>query len=149
VPIPYGLKSPSDSFYRADGGTLPSQIRIYAAPTTTASVGIAICVGPMQAGANLPRPVADLGGNCIVTAVPAASFECEDDTDMRPDGSDSLSQDRADIASMGTCTSQSIQAYHASADPKPTVSPFQRASPSDYDTRDELGDYMTDLVPDT
>lgn len=70
VPIPWGLKGPRDGFLRPSGGTRSSWIRIYAAPTLTSQLGIAICLGSYQAGMNLPSPFSDIGGNCIVTAVP-------------------------------------------------------------------------------
>ncbi len=70
VPIPWGLKGPRDGFLRPSGGTRSSWIRIYAAPTLTSQLGIAICLGSYQAGMSLPSPFSDIGGNCIVTAVP-------------------------------------------------------------------------------
>lgn len=69
IPMPRGLKSSSDQFLRAPGGVYPSMIRIYAAPTLTAQLGIAVCMGPYAAGISLPSPLSDIGGNCIVTAV--------------------------------------------------------------------------------
>jgi len=44
-------------------------IRIYAMPTLTAQLGLAICMGPYSAGINLPSPLSDIAGNCIVTSV--------------------------------------------------------------------------------
>lgn len=70
VPIPWGLKGPRDGFLRPSGGTRSSWIRIYAAPTLTSQLGLAICLGSYQAGMNLPSPFSDIGGNCIVTAIP-------------------------------------------------------------------------------
>ena len=70
IPIPWGLKGPGDGFLRAPGGSYPSRIRIYAAPTLTAQVGLAICFGPYSVGTKLPSPFADIGGNCIVTSFP-------------------------------------------------------------------------------
>ena len=43
-------------------------IRIYAAPTTTAQLGLAICGGPQKAALAIESPYADLGGNCVVTS---------------------------------------------------------------------------------
>jgi hypothetical protein len=43
-------------------------IRIYAAPTLTAQMGLAICGGPYSVGSAVPSPYADLGGNCVVTS---------------------------------------------------------------------------------
>jgi hypothetical protein len=44
-------------------------IRIYAMPTLTAQLGLAICGGPYSIGKAIPSPFADLGGNCIVASV--------------------------------------------------------------------------------
>lgn len=70
IPIPWGLKWPWDGFLRVWGGTYPSMIRIYAAPTLTAQMGLAICLWNYNAGINLPSPFSDIGGNCIVTSMP-------------------------------------------------------------------------------
>lgn len=70
VPIPWGLKGPRDGFLRPSGGTRSSWIRIYAAPTLTSQLGLAICLGSYQAWMNLPSPFSDIWGNCIVTAMP-------------------------------------------------------------------------------
>ena len=43
-------------------------IRIYAAPTLTAQMGLAICGGAYSVGSAVPSPYADLGGNCVVTS---------------------------------------------------------------------------------
>ena len=71
IPIPRWLKSPSDDFLRVGWwfSGYPSMIRIYAAPTLTAQLWIAICVWPQKVWINLPSPVADIWWNCIVTAV--------------------------------------------------------------------------------
>lgn len=71
IPIPRWLKSPSDDFLRVGWwfSGYPSIIRIYAAPTLTAQLWIAICVWPQKVWINLPSPVADIWWNCIVTAV--------------------------------------------------------------------------------
>ena len=69
IPMPRGLKGPWDQFLRAPWGSYPSMIRIYAMPTLTAQLGLAICMGPYSAGINLPSPLSDIAGNCIVTSV--------------------------------------------------------------------------------
>ena len=70
LPIPWGLKSPSDWFLWLGWGTYPSMIRIYVAPTLTAQLGFAICFWPHTIGKNLPSPFADIWGNCIVMSMP-------------------------------------------------------------------------------
>ncbi len=66
---PVGFSSaPSDSFWWVPGGTYPSMIRIYAAPTLTAQMGLAVCFGPQGAALTIPPPFRDLGGNCVVFA---------------------------------------------------------------------------------
>jgi hypothetical protein len=44
-------------------------IRIYVAPTLTAQIGVAICLGAYITGKGIPSPLADIGGNCIVMAI--------------------------------------------------------------------------------
>ncbi|HBB03409.1 TPA: hypothetical protein DCZ39_00685 [Patescibacteria group bacterium] len=44
--------------------------RLYIAPTLTLGLGIAMCFGPYTVGKALPKPFRDLGGNCVVFAVP-------------------------------------------------------------------------------
>ena len=70
IPIPWGLKWPGDGFLWAWWGVYPSQIRIYAAPTLTAQLWLAICMWPYSAGISMPSPLSDIGGNCIVTSMP-------------------------------------------------------------------------------
>lgn len=104
IPIPWGLKGPSDQFLRAPNGTYPSLIRIYAAPTLTAQMGIAICMGPQSAGMSIPSPFADLGGNCIVTAV---SLPCKGSSNGNnsEENSDELFAWTADYGNTNPCTS--------------------------------------------
>ena len=52
------------------GGTRPSRFRLYMAPTLTLGLGMAMCFGPYTVGSALPKPFRDLGGNCIVFALP-------------------------------------------------------------------------------
>jgi hypothetical protein len=89
IPIPWWLKSGADDFLRAPWGTYPSMIRIYAAPTLTAQLWIAICVWPQKAWLNLPSPIADIWCNCIVTAVglpcPSWGWGLSDDDDWNWD----------------------------------------------------------------
>ena len=70
IPImfPWGQKGPWDEFLWAWWWAHPSLIRIYAAPTTTAQLGLAICGGPQKAALAMESPYADLGGNCVVTS---------------------------------------------------------------------------------
>ena len=51
-------------------GIYPSVFRLYVAPTLTLGLGIAMCFGPYATSVILPKPFRDLGGNCIVFAVP-------------------------------------------------------------------------------
>ena len=69
LPFPWWMKWPWDGFIWMPWWTYPSFIRIYAAPTLTAQLWIAICVGPYVVWKALPSPFADLGGNCIVFAI--------------------------------------------------------------------------------
>ena len=73
VPFPRWLLGPGDNFgyfgLPPRGWIYPSQIRIYASPTLTQKMGVAICLGPYGADLSLPAPVGDISGNCIVTAI--------------------------------------------------------------------------------
>ena len=70
IPIPLWQKSwGPDELLRLPWGTYPSRLRIYAAPTLTAQLWIAICAGVQKVWMALPSPVSDIWGNCIVTAV--------------------------------------------------------------------------------
>ena len=68
IPFPWGQKGPWDGFLWVWWWIYPSMIRIYAAPTLTAQMGLAICGGPYSVGSAVPSPYADLGGNCVVTS---------------------------------------------------------------------------------
>ena len=69
VPIPWWLKWPGDWFLWPSNWAYPSFIRIYAAPTLTAQLWIAVCMWPYAVWAALKSPFADVGGNCVVFAV--------------------------------------------------------------------------------
>jgi len=70
IPIPWWLKQPaSDGFLWPWGWAYPSFIRIYAAPTLTAQLWVAICMWPYAAWAAIPSPFSDIWGNCVVFAV--------------------------------------------------------------------------------
>ena len=80
VVMPWGLKHPlQDTFYWPTGGQYPSFVRIYAAPTLTMQLGIAICIGQMDTALRLPKPFADVTGNCFVTKVPLPVAGCQED----------------------------------------------------------------------
>ncbi len=81
IPIPWGLKGPGDGFLWAPGGTYPSLIRIYVAPTLTAQLGLAICFWPYSIGNNLVSPFSDIGGNCIVLSMPLPCGKKKQKTD--------------------------------------------------------------------
>ncbi len=70
IPIPWGLKnSATDWFLWAGGWKYPSFVRIYAAPTLTAQLWIAICMWKYMDEHIFPSPLADVAWNCIVFAV--------------------------------------------------------------------------------
>ena len=69
IPIPWWQKWPGDEFLWAPGGTFPSFIRIYAAPTLTAQLWIAVCMSPEAIWSHIPSPISDIAGNCVVFAV--------------------------------------------------------------------------------
>ena len=71
LPIPYMPTWPMDSFLWVKSPWWPwsSFIRIYAAPTLTAQLWIAVCMWPYPVWAALPSPFADLWWNCVVFAV--------------------------------------------------------------------------------
>ena len=69
IPFPWWLKSPQDGFLWAGGWSYPSFIRIYAAPTLTAQLWVAICMWPYMSEHIFPSPLADIAGNCVVFAI--------------------------------------------------------------------------------
>ena len=69
IPIPWWQKWPWDDFLWVWWWTYPSFIRIYAAPTLTAQLWLAICLWPYSVWKAIPSPFADLWGNCIVFAI--------------------------------------------------------------------------------
>lgn len=69
IPFPYWLKSPKDGFLWPGWWVYPSLIRIYAAPTLTAQLWIAICMWPYMSEHIFPSPLSDVAGNCVVFAV--------------------------------------------------------------------------------
>ena len=77
IPIPWWLKWAGDEFLWVPWWSYPSFIRIYAAPTLTAQLWLAICLWPYSVWSAIPSPFADLGGNCIVFAIKP---QCKNDT---------------------------------------------------------------------
>lgn len=75
--IPIWPPSPSGAW--GIFGWSTSQFRLYIAPTMTLGLGIAICVWPYSLGVKLPKPIRDIGGNCIVFAIPWAMLPCNSD----------------------------------------------------------------------
>ncbi len=69
IPFPWWQKSSLDDFLWAGWWVYPSFIRIYAAPTLTAQLWIAICMSPSAVWSKIPSPISDIAGNCVVFAV--------------------------------------------------------------------------------
>ena len=86
IPFPRGQKGPWDEFLWVGWWIYPSLIRIYAAPTLTAQLGLAICAGPQKLALAMKSPFADLGGNCIVTAFSLPCWDWEGDGNSNGDG---------------------------------------------------------------
>ena len=86
IPFPRGQKGPWDEFLWVGWWIYPSLIRIYAAPTLTAQLGLAICAGPQKLALAMKSPFADLGGNCIVTAFSLPCWDWEGDGNSSGDG---------------------------------------------------------------
>ena len=85
VPIPWWLKlEEQDDFIWMGWWSYPSFIRIYAAPTLTAQLWIAICLGTYMDENIFPSPLADVAGNCIVFAVKPQCKSGDDDWDSEP-----------------------------------------------------------------
>ena len=64
-------KSELDDFIWVPGWNpaYTSWIRIYAAPTLTNQLGIAICISPERIFKKIPSPLSDVAWNCIVFAI--------------------------------------------------------------------------------
>ena len=69
IPIPWWMKWDWDWFIWIPWWSWQSMIRIYAAPTLTAQLGIAVCMWPYSVWAALKSPFSDIWGNCVVFAV--------------------------------------------------------------------------------
>mgnify|MGYP002853791363 CR=1 FL=1 len=86
VPIPWWQKFDGgdawDKFFWPLGWwNYPSLIRIYAAPTLTAQLWLAICIGPYATSLALPSPVWDVAWNCIVFAIKPQCTKSEEGRD--------------------------------------------------------------------
>lgn len=82
-PMVNWLKSPADSFLWAPWWVYPSMIRIYAAPTLTSQLWIAVCMSPDRIWRNIPSPISDIAGNCVVFAVkPKCKAKDNDNSDL-------------------------------------------------------------------
>ena len=80
IPFPWWLKWSTDEFIWAPWWAYPSMIRIYAAPTLTAQLWIAICMSPEAIWSKIPSPISDIAGNCVVFAVaPQCNWWWDDD----------------------------------------------------------------------
>ncbi len=69
IPFPWWEKSSADDFLWLGWWIYPSFIRIYAAPTLTAQLWIAVCMSPSAIWSKIPSPISDIAGNCVVFAV--------------------------------------------------------------------------------
>ncbi len=80
-PMPNAMKSALDSFLWVPWWEYPSMIRIYAAPTLTSQLWIAVCVSPDKIWKNVPSPISDIMWNCVVFAVKPNCKAKDDDSD--------------------------------------------------------------------
>jgi hypothetical protein len=85
IPFPWWLKSPKDGFLWVGGWVYPSFIRIYAAPTLTAQLWIAICMWPYMDEHIFPSPLSDIAGNCVVFAIKPQCKGWSDSTAKKKD----------------------------------------------------------------
>lgn len=123
IPFPRGQKWPGDSFYRAWWGVYPSMIRIYLAPTLTLQLWVAVCLWPMGVGINLPKPFANIAGNCIVTKIPLPIAGCSDTSPWGAGGDEdenAYGDDWVDQASMGSCNDVAFAATQGNSTSKTT-----------------------------
>lgn len=126
IPFPRGQKGATDEFLWVWGGAYPSMIRIYAAPTLTAQLGIAICLGPQTLGSKIPSPFADLGGNCIVTSV---ALPCGDnENNWESDWAEELEPRVKAYKDLGSCTSDSQNSPFVSHQNNNTAITFEKSS---------------------
>ena len=83
VPFPCWLKqSSTDDFLRVPWWEYPSFIRIYAAPTMTAQLWVAICMWPYMDENILPSPLSDVAWNCIIFTIKP---QCNGDGNQSPE----------------------------------------------------------------
>lgn len=77
-------------------------VRMYVAPTLTAQVGVAICMGPYAIGNAIPSPFSELGGNCIVTVIqPQCKSKGENNDENNPN--ETYNPRINDLAQGNTC----------------------------------------------
>lgn len=77
LPIPgifwLPVKGPTDGYFLGVQWWIlanSSLFRLYIVPTLTLGLGMAMCFWPYGVGVKLPKPFRDMGGNCIVFALP-------------------------------------------------------------------------------
>lgn len=86
-------------------------VRVYAVPTLTLGMGIAICLGPYSLGKTLPKPFRDLGGNCIVFTIPPLT-KCKDKSDNGGQPDQEIEPTMYEASNNGTCTSTEGHAHN-------------------------------------
>ena len=105
-PIPRWQKSVSDSFVWPWWWIYPSWIRIYAAPTLTAQLWVAVCMWPQRVAMNVPSPVSDVVGNCVIFAVKPQCKSSWDWTNKKDvnNPNEVYSEIVEDVRDSGTCS---------------------------------------------
>ena len=102
-PQKWGPWETDDFFLGAPWGIYPSLFRLYVAPTLTLGLGIAMCFGPYSIGKILPKPFRDLGGNCIVFAVPPLTSCPKTSVGINQPSTESLWSSMVAAAGQWTC----------------------------------------------
>jgi len=135
IPFPWGMKSPTDSFYWIPWWSYPSMIRIYATPTLTMQMWVSICLGPMAASSEIPPLFGDVAWNCIVVALSL----CGDDDDS-DDKEEPINKKLFDSASAWSCNKP------------PTFKTLKlvwiKTSPFELVSKSPNNSYPTPAVPD-
>ncbi len=108
LPIPgiFGLpfKGPTDDFLLGiKWGTWWSQFRLYVVPTLTLWLGMAMCFGPYSVGKAIPKPFRDMGGNCVVFALPPLTTCTKTGANLNTPTTESLGSSMINAAGQGTC----------------------------------------------
>ncbi len=119
LPVPYLPSWPTDEFLwvKSAGWPWSSFIRIYAAPTLTAQLWVAICMWPSAVYNKLVSPFSELWWNCVVFAL-KPQCKNDDNSDRKKDKdnpNEVYTEFTEDVKDSGVCTSNASMKWSKSS----------------------------------